>query len=148
MRPHELQQARALLGMTQKELGEWLGLDTKYPRRSVHNWESGRTPISGPVAKAITLEIAARHMRGEMEVLIESANVASSEGGPVAKRQPLSLLNKVRRADRKGTSSVIRVDQVAELRAILELHDDRMRRLAKEPKRIVRPRHAPFWLDR
>lgn len=52
------------------------------------------------------------------------------------KRHPLSLLNKIRRADRKGTESVIRRHETAELRRILEEHDDRQRRAAKMARSI------------
>jgi len=72
MRPHELQQARETLGMTQAELGVWLGVNTRYPERTVRTWESGRAPISGPVARAITLELENRGLRKKLDAWVAS----------------------------------------------------------------------------
>lgn len=55
----------------------------------------------------------------------------------MAERQPLSLLNKIRRARRAGTTSVIRRHEIPELCRILEDHDDRKREAAKKKAKCV-----------
>lgn len=69
MRAHEVQSARKAFGMSQTEFGEWLGLKSCEPRRTIHNLESGRTPVSGPIAKAITLELENRGLRDMLRIL-------------------------------------------------------------------------------
>lgn len=63
MRPHELRAARLVFDMTQTELGEWLGLKSASPRRSIHDYEAGRRVIPGPVARAVELELECRKLR-------------------------------------------------------------------------------------
>ena len=45
MTPEQFKQIRSNLGITQKQLAEWL----KSSLRSVQRWESGERAISGPV---------------------------------------------------------------------------------------------------
>ena len=52
MTPAEVKAVRVRLGLTQRELAEWLRLSANGDR-SVHRWESGDTPISGPAEVAL-----------------------------------------------------------------------------------------------
>jgi DNA-binding transcriptional regulator YiaG len=52
MTPAEIKAARQALGMTQRQLGEALRLSPD-EGRTVRNWESGRTKISGPASLAL-----------------------------------------------------------------------------------------------
>lgn len=53
MTPKQLKAARKKLGMTQKTLGETLGLRSKEPGRTVRLWEAGVHPVPGPVELAV-----------------------------------------------------------------------------------------------
>ncbi len=54
MTPREFKAIRLRLGMTQAELGRVLGLKPEKPDHSVRMWETGRRPISGPVALCLS----------------------------------------------------------------------------------------------
>lgn len=41
---------RKALGLTQTELGHWLLLSGEQPGHTVRMWESGKRPVTGPVA--------------------------------------------------------------------------------------------------
>ncbi len=45
----ELKDIRARLGLTQLQLGRWLGLDGLDPGHGVRMWEIGKRPIGGPI---------------------------------------------------------------------------------------------------
>lgn len=63
MLAHEVQRARAALGLTQEELGAFLELPSKDTTRTVRNWETGRVRVPGPVAVAIRLEMKRRRVK-------------------------------------------------------------------------------------
>jgi DNA-binding transcriptional regulator YiaG len=53
MTPDELKSYRAELGLTQKQLGEWLRLSGAQPGHTVRMWEMGRSRVPGPAEVAI-----------------------------------------------------------------------------------------------
>jgi DNA-binding transcriptional regulator YiaG len=53
--PTELKEARATLGMTQRQLADALELSGTWPQHTVRSWENGKRPITGPARVAIRL---------------------------------------------------------------------------------------------
>jgi DNA-binding transcriptional regulator YiaG len=45
----ELKAVRAQLGLTQLQLGQWLGITGRDPGHTVRMWEIGKRSISGPI---------------------------------------------------------------------------------------------------
>lgn len=60
MRPHEFLETRVVLKMTQVELAAALEIEGTDPARTIRRYESGRSPIPGPVAVAVRLMMKAR----------------------------------------------------------------------------------------
>lgn len=56
MTPTELRTRRIVLGLTQQQLGEALGV----PRATIARWEQGVFPIQHPTMLALALEALAR----------------------------------------------------------------------------------------
>ena len=55
MMPDEVKEARAALGLTQKQLAEALELESKLSKDTVRGWEAGRRAVGGPEGVAIRL---------------------------------------------------------------------------------------------
>ena len=57
MTPEEVKAARAILGMTQKQLAEALELNAEFSKDTVRGWEAGRRAVGGPEGVAIRLMV-------------------------------------------------------------------------------------------
>jgi DNA-binding transcriptional regulator YiaG len=53
MSPDEFKAARATLGLSAREMAIALDMDERWGDRTIRKWESGKSPIFGPVGVAV-----------------------------------------------------------------------------------------------
>jgi len=85
MTPEEVKEARATLGMTQKQLAEALDLSSTNSAETVRSWEAGRRACQGPEGVAIRLLVALHKLK---PVKKAKAKRASKEVAPGAAKPP------------------------------------------------------------